>query len=50
MDWQKTAEQQALLLEELTALYRETLQELSQYTNVEAEEKRLNDLTKEESL
>lgn len=44
MNWQTVAEQQALLLEELASLYRKALQELSQYKNIEDEEKRLNSL------
>lgn len=48
MDWQKVAEEQALIIENLSQLCHEILYELSQYKNIEAEEKRLSELTKED--
>lgn len=48
MDWQKLAEEQALIIENLSQLCHEILYELSQYKNIEAEEKRLSELTKED--
>ena len=48
MDWQKVAEEQALIIENLSQLCHEILCELSQYKNIEPEEKRLSELTKED--
>ncbi len=48
MDWQKVAEEQALIIGNLSQLCHEILYELSQYKNIEAEEKRLSELTKED--
>lgn len=48
MDWQKVAEEQAVIIENLSQLCHEILYELSQYKNIEAEEKRLSELTKED--
>ena len=47
MDWQSIAERQAITIEELSVLCHELINELSQYKNIEAEEKRLSELTKE---
>lgn len=47
MEWQTIAEKQAVTIEEISELCRELIYELSQYKNIEAEEKRLSELTKE---
>ena len=46
-DWQAIAEAQAIVIEELSKGYKEALFLLSQYGNIDAEEKRLKDISKE---
>lgn len=46
-DWKSIAERQSLIIEELSAAYRETLFLLSQHQTVEAEEERLKNILKE---
>ena len=47
MDWQATAESQALIIEELSELCKSLLMELSQHKNIEEEEKRLREIIEE---
>lgn len=44
MDWQNIAESQAMVIEGLSVLCREIINELSQYKNIETEENRYSEL------
>lgn len=44
MMWQLIAEQQALIIEKLSDLCKELINQLSQYKNIENEEERLKEL------
>ena len=46
-NWKAIAESQAIIIEELSKAYRETLLLLSQFETVETEEKRLENILKE---
>lgn len=44
MDWQSIAESQAMVIEGLSVLCKEVINELSQYKNIETEENRYSEL------
>lgn len=48
MIWQAIAEQQAKTIDDMSSLCRELIDELSQYKNIDAEEQRLKEITKED--
>ena len=47
MDWQSIAESQVIIIEGLSVLCKEVINELSQYKNIEAEESRYSELMSE---
>lgn len=47
MDWQSIAESQVIIIEGLSVLCKEVINELSQYKNIETEESRYSELMSE---